>query len=80
MGRAVSAEKEVRNLFAIAQQCPFYNMEKQHCGAAVAGFSVDRQRKELCCSDDYDNCPSYLAYVLRRSRALRSDSDWLDVV
>jgi hypothetical protein len=65
-------------LWSTEQQCPFFNQQQQRCCAAVGTQALSPQRKILCCSDEYDDCPSYLAYLLRRSRALRSDCDWLD--
>jgi|GEM_PF-1853936 len=60
--------------------CPFYNREKQSCRAEKNESPVAAARLQLCNSDEHDRCPTYLAYLLRRSRPLRSDCDWLDVV
>jgi hypothetical protein len=60
--------------------CPFFNNLKQSCRAGGCERQVAVTRRQLCNSDDHDRCPAYLAYLLRRSRPLRSDCDWLDVV
>jgi len=62
------------------QYCPFFNGEKNCCGVASIGGPVNRQRQQRYCSGEYDDCPSYLGYLLRRTRPLRTDSDWLDAV
>jgi len=60
--------------------CPFFNSVKLSCRAARNELPVAETRRHLCNSDEHDSCPTYLAYLLRRTRPLRSDCDWLDVV
>jgi len=60
--------------------CPFFNFSKQSCRATKNVLPIAEGRRQLCNSDDHDSCPTYLAYLLRRSRPMRSDCDWLDVV
>ncbi len=58
--------------------CPFYEMGTGSCLLVDSVLSDLGERKSLCQSDDYDRCPTYLGYLLRRTRPLRADSDWLD--
>lgn len=60
--------------------CPFYVKHGRSCKLAVGCGVVSEKKQQRCCSEDYDDCPTYLAFLLRRSRSLRSDSDWLDAV
>lgn len=56
--------------------CPLF--QAGSCSMLAALLTVAAKRQKLCCSDDYDSCPAYLGYVLRRTRPLRVDNDWLD--
>jgi len=60
--------------------CPFFAPREQICGVKEGQGQVNAARRQLCGSDDHDRCPTYLAYLLRRSRPLRCDCDWLDAV
>ena len=57
--------------------CPFFSLTAGRCSLS-ARRPLDVQRRRHCASEDHDSCPSYLAYLLRRSRPLRSDNDWHD--
>ncbi|SHJ76376.1 hypothetical protein SAMN02745165_03110 [Malonomonas rubra DSM 5091] len=73
-----SSEKEGSAGFLASHRCPFYCAQENRCTASVAAEPLSTSKRMRCCSDEYDDCPSYLAYLLRRSKALRCDSDWLD--
>lgn len=64
----------------IHEFCPFYVGKTRDCRLAAGRGIVDEKKLQRCCSDDYDDCPTYLAFLLRRSRPLRRDSDWLDAI
>lgn len=57
--------------------CPLF--QSGYCSIIVPSCRVAVNRQKLCCSDDYDNCTRYLGFLLRRTRPLRGDNDWLDV-
>lgn len=56
--------------------CPFYQAAHKHC--KISQLSVSQERRVFCRSDEYDGCPTYLGYILRRTNPLRGDHDWLD--
>jgi len=56
--------------------CPFYKADENHC--KISQLSVSQERHFFCRSDEYDGCPTYLGYILRRTSPLRGDHDWLD--
>lgn len=56
--------------------CPLYEGQIGRCQQSPVNMSA---RRHLCTSDDHDRCPAYLGYLLRRTRTLRRDNDWLDV-
>lgn len=58
--------------------CPFYNGGTEQC--KINQITISGARREFCRSDEYDGCPTYLGYLLRRSRSLRNDHDWLDSI
>ena len=58
--------------------CPFYTVAGGTCLAGIPALPVSSRRKALCTSEDHDLCPTYLGYLLRRSRPMRVDCDWLD--
>ena len=60
--------------------CPFFCSGKGTCQALAEELTVELARRGICRSDDYDGCPRYLAYLLRRMRPNRTDHDWLDAV
>ena len=63
----------------VEERCPFWAERQAICQASVSALSIDAQRSRVCGSEDFDRCGIYLAYLLRRTRPQRSDSDWLDV-
>ena len=67
-------------LVAVSPRCPFFDPAVKSCHIAAAATAARKLRESLCCSEDYDDCPRYLGYLLRRTRPLRTDSDWLDAV
>lgn len=58
--------------------CPFFDAATAGCQISDASASLSHVRQKFCRSDDYDGCPTYLGFLLRRTRPLRADSDWLD--
>jgi hypothetical protein len=58
--------------------CPFFVGKDESCKISDAGVPLTDARQKFCRSDDYDGCPTYLGYLLRRTQPLRGDSDWLD--
>ncbi len=62
------------------ESCPFYAGQTRSCQVTSGQGLLSEAKRQRCCSDDYDECPSYLAFLLRRSRPLRRDSDWLDAI
>jgi len=70
----------VMTVLPLEQRCPFYDGAQSACRASRTRYTLNRRGQSFCCSDDYDDCPNYLAHLLRRSRALRSDCDWLDAM
>ena len=59
--------------------CPFFEAATAGCQISAASATLNYARQKVCRSDDYDGCPTYLGFLLRRTRPLRADSDWLDV-
>ncbi|GEM_PF-2293744 len=50
------------------EKCPFLADDCGQCKAALLRFMPDsRQLYHYCCSDDYDDCPVFLAKALRSS-------------
>lgn len=60
--------------------CPFFDLATENCQIRDTGAPLNGARQKFCRSDDYDGCPTYLGYLLRRTRPLRADSDWLDAI
>lgn len=58
------------------ESCPFCNQTAGQC--KISQINISDSRKRFCHSDEYDGCPTYLGYLLRRTNPLRSDHDWLD--
>jgi hypothetical protein len=56
--------------------CPFFKLDQWHC--RINQHPIPAHRLSFCQSDNYDGCPTYLGYLLRRSRPLRVDNDWFD--
>lgn len=53
--------------------CPFFVGTPARCRAAFAKEPADRGRRpSRCQSDDHDNCPLFMARLLRRSPVERS--------
>jgi hypothetical protein len=47
--------------------CPFSDRATNICAASFSSMIVGpRNRKEYCFSDDYDNCPMFLAKMMRK--------------
>jgi len=47
-------------------QCPYLDMS-DGCNAALSALlPSQRMRRNLCANEDYDNCPIFLAKILRR--------------
>lgn len=47
--------------------CPFGNARSEICSASMSSMIIAASRRqEYCDGDDYDNCPIFLARVLRR--------------
>ncbi len=55
--------------------CPLYDKHNSSCKQPAAPPSLQRL---LCQTDEHDACPLYLSYLLRRTRMMRCDNDWLD--
>lgn len=55
--------------------CPLYDKQVGSCQQPSTAQSL---RRPLCQSDEHDACPVYLGYLLRRTRMMRCDNDWLD--
>lgn len=55
--------------------CPLY-CERSNCCQCPA--TVTFMWQLLCQTNEHDACPLYLSYLLRRTRMLRCDNDWLD--
>lgn len=53
--------------------CPFLQSTPARCRAAAAGRVFDRSRRaRRCQSDDHDNCPLFMARLLRSSPVERA--------
>jgi len=63
---------------SVSQKCPFFQIRGDRCQARCAAVPAYSTRRQLCESDDYDRCPTYLAVMLCQSKPLRVDCDWLD--
>lgn len=72
--RAIEAKKLTARLNI--ETCPFRKEDSGRC--KISQTSISAERRKFCRSDEYDSCPTYLGYLLRRTDALRSDHDWLD--
>ncbi len=59
------------------ERCPFHHAGRGDC--KLSRVAVSERAARFCRSDDYDGCPTYLGYLLRRSSPLRTDNDWYDV-
>ncbi len=55
--------------------CPLYDKHNRSCQQSSAPASLKRS---LCQTDEHDSCPIYLGYLLRHTRMIRCDNDWLD--
>jgi hypothetical protein len=48
-------------------KCPFIDGVTSICGASLSSMIVGpHNRREYCLSENYDNCPLFLAKVMRR--------------
>jgi len=51
------------------ETCLFLNRQRQSCQAHGTNQPVgENRRRHFCTSDNFDACPTYLAYLLRRSQ------------
>jgi hypothetical protein len=47
--------------------CPFGNVESGICSASLSSMVIGpHRRRSYCSSDNYDNCPVFLAKMLRK--------------
>ncbi len=47
--------------------CPFGDAETNICSASLSSMIIaQRDRQEYCSNENYDNCPVFLAKILRR--------------
>ncbi len=60
------------------QRCPLLGEDGYVCQASSSELRVDGWRSKRRCSEDFDSCARFLAYLLRHSRPKRYDSDWMD--
>lgn len=60
------------------KSCPLYQGDLGICLASDLPLKVTASRRRRCCSDDHDDCSTYLGYLLRHTTPLRNDNDWLD--
>ena len=70
----VRSETEIRSLRMATQdprliselQCPYCDSKVSICSASISAVSLaDVPRQEYCYSDGFDNCPIFLAKILR---------------
>lgn len=48
--------------------CPYRQTNSMYCSASVMTFAIaKRQDAAYCSSENFDNCPVFLAKVLRRN-------------
>lgn len=60
-----TANHEFTKLQRYETACPYNGVTV--CTASLSSMELDAYRKEVCCStDNFDNCPIFLAKVLRR--------------
>jgi hypothetical protein len=46
--------------------CPYQPLKNSLCSASVMPVRIDNQKRSLCCdTEDFDQCPIFLAKVLR---------------
>ncbi len=47
--------------------CPFSETESNICSASLSAMVIGpTKRRNYCSTDDYDNCPVFLAKILRK--------------
>ncbi len=57
----------------LSSPCPFFAAASTHCRASLAGRPFERSRlARRCQSDDHDNCPLFMARLLRSSPVERT--------
>ena len=63
------AKTDSQNLFVdLDRVCMFFANQRGCCTASREEHAPgDRHRNHFCVGDNYDNCPHYLSYLLRRS-------------
>ncbi|MBD1400182.1 hypothetical protein [Pelovirga terrestris] len=68
-------ESSTETFHQLTIPCPLYDRRASRCQRSSAEMPI---RRPLCLTDEHDACPLYLAYLLRHSRMMRCDNDWLD--
>ncbi len=64
----VALESKARSAAIEHSICPFRNVHHTFCPAAVMQMRIDPRREMThCLTDNYDNCPVFLAKVLREA-------------
>lgn len=65
----LSLQLETFRRSAVVDACPFGETETNICLASLSGMIIGPDnRREYCSNDNYDNCPVFLAKMLRRRR------------
>jgi len=60
-----TANRELTKLQRSETACPYNGITV--CTASLSAMAIDTYRKDICCStDNFDNCPIFLAKVLRK--------------
>jgi hypothetical protein len=61
------AEKPKKDFISYEMLCPYRNIETERCMAAISTMSLGPMtRLTYCDTENFDNCPVFLAKVLRR--------------
>jgi len=60
-----TATQELTKLHRHETACPYNGITV--CTASLSAMAIDAYRQNICCStDNFDNCPIFLAKVLRK--------------
>jgi len=63
--RIISERTYQSKVNAYNSVCPYNGINT--CRASLSSMIIDRRRKEDCCRDEhYDDCPIFLAKILRK--------------
>lgn len=58
---------EVHRSSAVFHFCPFGATKVNICSASLSAMVIGpRNRQDYCSTDNYDNCPIFLAKILRK--------------